>query len=208
MPNFLLSFTSFAFIVRLIDKETHSLPTVKIPTTIKMSTNMHNLQEKESSSDETLTQLMKAERTDMLRYACIRLGNLPDAEDVVQDVYLRLKTTEQHVPANKWRAYVYRSLSNLCTDRLRGLSKQHFVSLEQAKDIANADNNIHGIERDFRRITLLLAGLPPEQAEVIRLRLHADKSFAEIADILNVPLTTAKSRFQYGIEKLRKGLRR
>ena len=97
---------------------------------------------------------------------------------------------------------------NLCTDRLRGLSKQHFVSLEQARDIANADNNIHGIERDFRRITLLLAGLPPEQAEVIRLRLHADKSFAEIADILNVPLTTAKSRFQYGIEKLRKGLRR
>ena len=47
-----------------------------------------------------------------------------------------------------------------------------------------------------------------EQAEVIRLRLHGGNSFADIADILNIPVSTAKSRFQYGIDKIRNQIKR
>ena len=45
------------------------------------------------------------------------------------------------------------------------------------------------------------------QAEVIRLRIHGNNSFSDIAAILDIPVTTAKSRFQYGIEKIRKGIK-
>lgn len=157
--------------------------------------------------DTALTRLMKSERDDMLRYACFRLGNMPDAEDTVQDVYIRLRASPHHLPTKQLRNYLYRSLSNLCIDRLRRNGRQYFVPLEQASHLANTDHNTRAFEQEFRRVTLLLAGLPDEQTEVIRLRLHGNKSFAEIAEILDIPLTTAKSRFQYGIEKLRKGLR-
>ena len=62
-------------------------------------------------------------------------------------------------------------------------------------------------EQEYRRINSLLAAIPDEQAEVIRLRYYGDKSFQEIADILSIPLTTAKSRFTYGMEKIRRGMR-
>lgn len=156
--------------------------------------------------DTALTRLMKSERDDMLRYACFRLGNMPDAEDTVQDVYIRLRASPHHLPTKQLRNYLYRSLSNLCTDRLRRNSRQCFVSLEQASHIVNTDINARTFEQEFHRINLLLNELPDEQAEVIRLRLHGNKSFSEISEIQNIPLTTAKSRFQYGIEKLRKVL--
>ena len=48
--------------------------------------------------------------------------------------------------------------------------------------------------------------LPEEQAETIRLRYYGDKSFQEIADIFGVALSTAKSRFRYGMEKIKQGM--
>ena len=102
------------------------------------------------------------------------------------------------------RNYLYRSLANLCTDRLRRQCLQ-FVSLEQ---VTNYSENIpEDFEQEFCLISTLLATIPEEQAEVIRLRIHSDKSFTEIAEILDMPVSSVKSRFQYGIEKIRKGLK-
>ena len=61
-------------------------------------------------------------------------------------------------------------------------------------------------EQEYRRINQLLDTLPEEQAETIRLRYYGDKSFREIADIFGVALPTAKSRFRYGMEKIKQGM--
>ena len=49
----------------------------------------------------------------------------------------------------------------------------------------------------------MLALLPAEQSETIRLRIHGGRSFAEIAEIVEAPVATVKSRYRYGIAKLR-----
>lgn len=49
----------------------------------------------------------------------------------------------------------------------------------------------------------MLDKLQPRQAEVIRLHIHAGLKFTEIADMLDEPVTTIKSRFTSGIEKLK-----
>ena len=76
--------------------------------------------------------------------------------------------------------------------------------LEQA--IHLCDEQPDDFEQEFRKITTLLAAIPDEQAEVIRLRIYGDNSFTDIAAILELPVSTVKSRFQYGIEKIRKGI--
>ena len=71
-----------------------------------------------------------------------------------------------------------------------------------------ADTHYMGNEVEYRRIARLLTEIPDEQVEVIRLRIYGDNSFAEVAEILSLPLPTVKSRFLYGQEKLRKGLKK
>ena len=53
------------------------------------------------------------------------------------------------------------------------------------------------------RIDALLDRLPAEQAEVIRLHTFASMRFTEIAETLELPASTVKSRFHYGIERLK-----
>lgn len=63
-------------------------------------------------------------------------------------------------------------------------------------------------DEEFKIINSLLNSLPPEQSDAIRLRHHSNLSFQEIADIMNVPLSTAKARYRYAIEKIRNNLKK
>ena len=55
----------------------------------------------------------------------------------------------------------------------------------------------------LRRAELLLARLPQEQAEAIRLRVFDGLQLSEIAEVLGCPLNTVCSRLRYGFQKLR-----
>lgn len=155
-----------------------------------------------------LAKLIEAESPHLLRYASYRLGNIEYAKDALQDVYLKMhsRLSERNSPDVKdLQNYLFRSLSNLCVEKLRELKKQNTVSLDERFD--SPENVTEDFESDFQRISMLLNKIPEEQAEVIRLRIYGNNSFAEIADILSIPLPTVKSRFLYGLEKIRKGMK-
>lgn len=154
-----------------------------------------------------LVRVIGMERDALLTYACYRLGNRSDAEDVLHDCYLRLHerfTDGQEGAKMNIRNYVFRSLSNLCTDRLADRTRHLTVDLGQ-QDVEETDTDNR--ESEYCRITSVLDRIPEEQAEVIRLRMYGNRSFAEISNILQVPLSTVKSRFLYGIEKIRKAMK-
>ena len=163
----------------------------------------------EEEPNREIAALMESERPHLLRYACYRLGNADDAEDAVQDIFLQLHTKRQDAGGQPLTDFAQLSLSkpfpNFCTDRLRRRQVREFVPIEQVSHIC--EEQVENFEREFRLISTLLAGIPEEQAEVIRLRIHGNNSFSDIAAILDIPVTTAKSRFQYGIEKIRKGIK-
>lgn len=141
----------------------------------------------------------------MLQYACYRLGCLEDAEDVVQNVFLRLNKVESgrvEIDVQNPKGYIYRTLANLCSSFLRNESKQNRLPLNDVEDFAEEEPQ--NFEQEFNKINRLLSEIPEEQAEVIRLRIYSDLSFQEIAESVQIPLATAKSRFLYGITKIRK----
>lgn len=159
------------------------------------------------SKNDKIATLFKTEYRNMLQYACYRLGCCDDAEDSIQDIFLRMSDkvygTYEQKPEHL-RNYAFRSLANECTDRLRRRQADKFVTLEKVAAVTEESETV--FEKEHRNITSLLADIPEEQAEVIRLRLYGNKSFADIAEIMDIPPTTAKSRFQYGIEKIRKAI--
>lgn len=153
-------------------------------------------------------ELLQHEKSHLMRYACYRLGNADDAKDVLQDAYLKIcnkLADKQGDEVKDWRKYLFRTLSNLCTSRLSSSGRHRTIPLDARLDMADipTENN----EADIQRITQLLKDIPEEQAEVIRLRIYGNNSFADVAEILSIPLPTVKSRFLYGLEKIRRAMK-
>lgn len=143
---------------------------------------------------------------DLYRFARFRLYSIVDAEDAVQDLFVRLATSSSDLDSViSPRSFLIRSLRNLCIDRLKRRTLS-LTPLTEKMDVVQESEAESEAENEVERIKLLMRQLPEEQAEVISMRTAQNLSFAEIAEILDIPTTTVKSRFAYGIEKLRKML--
>jgi len=144
----------------------------------------------------------------LFRFAFFRTGCLADSQDIVQEVFVKFwreQTTLSSV--RNFRFYLFRSISNACIDYRRRNKRLKFDRLEQNKipsglNEKDASENLV-LKEEYSRIEAFLIKLPSEQAEIIRLRILDDLSFPEIAEILSIPVTTVKSRFKYGIDKLK-----
>ena len=157
---------------------------------------------------QELGEFIKKNQDRLVRHAYFRLGSREEAEDVVQDVIIRIyqeREAKQHIeqPAS----YAFRMVYNACIDQLRRKIKNNFEKLNGkaafvAADGLNRESEIIARE-EVKRVNRLLDAIPAEQAEVLRLRILDEMSFVEIAEIMKVPVTTIKSRFSYGIMKLK-----
>lgn len=144
----------------------------------------------------------------LVRHAFYRTGNREEAEDIVQEVLIRMYSDKViGKKVGKPVSYVFRMVYNASIDRIRKHGRRKTDPVDPGTvvlaDSSNREKEIIAQE-EFARVNQLLASLPEEQAEVLRLRVFDDLSFVDIAEILKVPVTTIKSRFAYGIEKLRK----
>ena len=162
-------------------------------------------------NDITMNQLaehIRQEQPHLMRYACYRLGNTDDAKDALQDAYLKVcgkLSDEKGCEVKDWRNYFFRTLSNICTSRLSQSNRLRMIPLDVRLDMADLPTESN--EADYQRIAQLLSEIPEEQAEVIRLRIYGNNSFADVAEILSIPLPTVKSRFLYGLEKIRRAMK-
>ena len=147
---------------------------------------------------EQLAEWIDLWQEQLFRYAFYRVGSHSDAEDIVQDAFLKIFSTQSSIANPK--AYLYRIVSNGCVDLLRHKSK--LTPLEERMPTPPHSDDSDA-EEEFRRIELLLRRLPEAQCEVIRLHIHAGLKFTEIAEMTEEPVTTIKSRFASGIEKLK-----
>ena len=165
-------------------------------------------------------ELLRREQPHFMRYACYRLGDTDDAKDALQETCHKLCdkfTTDEGKDVKNLRNYIFRTLSNVCTTRLSQSKRfETTTRLSQSKRFETvpldsrfdmADIQSESNEDDLKRIVKLLDEIPEEQAEVIRLRIYGDNSFAEVSEILSVPLPTVKSRFLYALEKIRKAMK-
>ncbi len=144
----------------------------------------------------------------LFRFAFFRIGSLADSQDIVQDVFVKFYRTQKHSSnIHNIKHYLFRSISNACKDYQKKVKKHFFEPLEKTNDstfLQEKDASYHLLlTEEYQRIEKLLQHIPDEQAETIRLRVVDDLSFIEIADLLALPVTTVKSRFKYGIDKLK-----
>ncbi|MCE5251785.1 RNA polymerase sigma factor [bacterium] len=158
---------------------------------------------------EELGMLVDAFGDKLVLTAFRRVGNLSDAEDVVQEVFVRVYT--ERLKRSKIlhvKPYLYTMVINMCTDLLRKRKRpeSYFDSLSP-DEISHNGSNPHEItvaREELFRIEKLLGRLPKAQADVVRLRVFEELRLSEIAEVVGCSLDTVNSRLRYGFRKLRK----
>ncbi len=145
----------------------------------------------------------------LMSFASRRLENVHDAEDIVQEVFVRAFVMRRRCRGVvQVGAYLYRMTSNACTDLIRKRKGRKPPAAEARGDcnpvMQTSPSETLQIAEGALRAEMLLRRLPRSQAEAIRLRVFAELGLNEIAAVMNCSVNTVNSRLRYGFMKLRR----
>jgi RNA polymerase sigma-70 factor (ECF subfamily) len=147
------------------------------------------------------------------------LGREEDARDIVQEAFLRAYRGLRGFKGEaKFSSWLYRITLNLCRDWIRRERRAPVVQPPEgtdAVDLADAQASPTESVEDLvarremsRAVSRAMAELPEEQRTAILLKEYHGLTFQEIADQLNCPLSTVKTRLYQGLSVLRRRLDR
>ena len=143
------------------------------------------------------------------------LGHSEDARDATQETFISAYSNLKSFRGDaKFSSWLYRIALNVCHSRLRKRSGRGDASLEQQREDvgfepaasqAGADEQMYD-EQIGVSVRRALAAIPTEMRQVIVMKEYEDLKFHEIAEILDIPVSTVKTRMYTGLRELRKRL--
>lgn len=153
---------------------------------------------------DELLQVIEDNLDYLVRFAFYRVNDKSCAEDIVYNAVLRMLEMDlSKIKTESWRLYLFRIVYNLCQDyfNIDRINKLSTDTLEIA-DTDGDDALLDQEEAD--RINTILDSLPAREAEVIRMHVIDELTFADIGNLLSIPASTIKSRYKSGMDKLKK----
>jgi RNA polymerase sigma-70 factor (ECF subfamily) len=143
-------------------------------------------------------------------YLVRNTGNREDALDLTQDAFLKAyRGLASLTDVERFPQWLFRIAHNEAIS----MHRRGRLQVAEGEDIETADAEASGPARSLgNRVetTLMveqaLASLPPEQREAVTLKVYQGFKFDEIAEIVDCPVSTAKSRVYAGLEALKRVL--
>ena len=144
-------------------------------------------------------------------------GDVTEAEDIYQDVWLKVIRHAADYRSGNFRAWLWQIVRNKTTDRMRKMSPSLILDspisaegegeetiVDQLSDDRAADAlmQIEEVERQ-RVVCEAIEALPMAQREVVLLRINGELSFKEIADMLAAPMGTVLARMHKAVKSLK-----
>jgi len=156
---------------------------------------------------EGATGLFRKYSAPLLRYADRLLGSRAEAEEVAQEVFLKLiARADQYDGRAPVASWLFAIAANACRDRLRKSARRAAVPLEAVVETAapgpSADRTLLESERR-RLVRSALLRLSDDQREALILARYHDLAYAEIARTLAISEGAVKTRIFRAMEKLK-----
>ncbi len=153
----------------------------------------------------------------LFRAARSRMGRPDWAEDVVQETFLcAFKSLHTYKSEYSFRTWLWTILLNQCRRQLKKFSRGVFIGAwtqptndedlgatlaDQLKSDELPSERLASQEQT-EQLDLVLAQLPEDQADALRLRFFGELKFHEIAEAMQCSLSTAKNRVRWGLTKM------
>lgn len=150
-----------------------------------------------------VAELYERYASDVLRVSYFYLGNRQQAEDVMQETFIRLMTRNPTLEEGREKAWLLTVALNLCRDQWRsGWAKRVLLGEKALEMIPDGEGEI---DRHIEKQALMQAvhTLPPDTREVFLLYYYQGFSIEEIASMLGTVSGTIASRLSRGRTKLK-----
>jgi RNA polymerase sigma-70 factor (ECF subfamily) len=123
------------------------------------------------------------------------------AEDLLQDTFVRaIRSFARLRSSVSPRAYLFGIARHVSLDALRALQPTTELPAEPAAPVAAPE------DARLEPMRAAIADLPAPQRETLLLKLQHDLSYAEIAEVLGIPIGTVRSRLHHAVNQLRSTL--
>jgi len=149
--------------------------------------------------------------------ACRYLKNQADAEDAIQDTYIKIFENLYTIrDADKAMSWILALTRNTCLNKLEKKIRTETTVMTDEESLLSVfskvkDEHVYTLpeqnllaEEQNKIICDILSALPLEQRDAVMLHYIEKMSVAEIAEITNVTAGTVKSRLNYARQKLRR----
>lgn len=165
-------------------------------------------------SHESLEFLIHRHKSRVFSYILFIVKNKHLAEDIFQETFIRVVHSlkqDNYRDEGRFLSWVLRIAHNLTMDHYRINKRMRYQDHNSDFDIFDTflvqEQTVEEklvIDQIHKDITKLLEYLPPEQKEVIIMRHFYDMSFKEIAEELDINLSTVMARMRYSLRRMRK----
>lgn len=127
--------------------------------------------------------------------------NKQDAEDIVQIVFTKIYSIDKSkLPSKNEASWIYSMTKNETINFLK--KKDNYINLDDIYEIEDSNNQISKTI-DKESYNKLISGLSDKEKEIISLKVLANLSFDEIAEILKTPTGTVKWKYYKSIHTLK-----
>ena len=151
-------------------------------------------------NNEAVLRLFDTYADDAFRLAYTYLGSKPDAEDVVQDVFLKLIRSDITITKGKEKSYILTMTANKCKDFFKSADASLKAPFEDAADVGSEIE----IDEEDTEMYEAVSELPETLRVAIHLHYYEGYSIKEIAGILDIAPSAVSMRLTRAKELLRK----
>jgi RNA polymerase sigma factor (sigma-70 family) len=166
-----------------------------------------------TSAGDALLAAYLERREDLVRFFTLRLRSPAAAEDLVQEIYIRLSAVDPDVQVHNPVAYLYRLGSNLMLDRIRAERRaaardrdwrdanRTVLGPEEVAEEPRADDAVAARQR-LEQIVEVVRQLPPQTQRVFRMHKFEGMSHAEVAQALGISRSAVEKHVMAALRRL------
>jgi len=131
-----------------------------------------------------------------LRFSISLLKDQEEAENMVQDVFLKIWMKRDHIkPDHNFNAYLFTCLRNMAFDHFKKIEKNEYLRRQYMEGIKLAAEDERE-EKEWRiyLIQTAVESLSVKRKQILRLNIEEGKSYQEIAEFLRISKNTVKNQ--------------